>query len=72
LDEWRLIDAELDVMDWRAAPVEKATSAVENTAASGWPGGEEGWRAVALERENGGRSGAVESVMGAWSRWSMP
>ena len=37
-DDWRLIDAELDAVEWRAAPVEKAApvenvvSAVENAA----------------------------------------
>jgi hypothetical protein len=37
------------------APVEKAASAVENAAADGWPGGEEGWRTAPLER--GGERG---------------
>jgi hypothetical protein len=46
---------ELDVAEWRAAPVEKAGDAVGNTAAGGWPGGEEGWRATALE--HGGERG---------------
>jgi hypothetical protein len=56
LDDWRLVDTkldtdtELDTTERRAAPVEKVTGAVENTMAGGWPGGEEGWRAEALER----------------------
>jgi hypothetical protein len=61
LKDWRLIDAEhdadaelnvgaeLDSTERRAAPVEKAAGVVENDAAGGWPGGEEGWRAAALE-----------------------
>jgi hypothetical protein len=40
---------ELDIVEWRAAPVEKAVSTVENAVAGGWPGGEEGWQAAALE-----------------------
>ena len=48
MDEWRLIDAELnasvelDVAMWPVALVER-TDMVENAAAGGWPGGEEGW-----------------------------
>jgi hypothetical protein len=87
LDEWRLVDTELDagteldVAMWRIAMLEKATlvektaSAVENAMAGRWPGGEEGWwwRCwSAVEIEDGGRLGAVESVVVAWSRWSMP
>ena len=40
---------ELDITEWSAAPVEKATGAVESAATSIWSGGEEGWRAAALE-----------------------
>jgi hypothetical protein len=49
LDEWRLVEveldggAELDVAEWRVAPVEKAASAVESAAVGRWPGGEEVW-----------------------------
>ena len=59
MDDWRLINVELDVdvelnasaefdsAERRVALVEKAADAVENAAAGGWPGGEEGlwwWR----------------------------
>jgi hypothetical protein len=74
LDEWRLIDRELDAAEWHTALVDKAAGVVENTTADGWPNGEEGWRTAALERggERGQRrSGAVESTAAAWSRWSM-
>jgi hypothetical protein len=66
---------ELDVAMWRVALLEKAASAVENAMAGKWPGGEEGWWWQcwsAMEIEDGGRLGAVESVVVAWSRWSMP
>jgi hypothetical protein len=67
LEDWRLIDAELDAdtelnigaeldsTERHAAPMEKTTGAVENATAGGWPGGEEGWRAAVLEhsRERG-------------------
>ena len=55
MDDWRLINAEVDVdvelnasaefdsAERRVALVEKAADAVENAAAGGWPGGEEGW-----------------------------
>jgi hypothetical protein len=49
-DDLRLIDAELDAMERRAAPVEKAAlvdkaaGEVENAAAGGWP----------VERKDGG------------------
>ena len=61
--------AELNAVEWRAASVEMAAGAVENVAAGGWPGGEEGWWVAALERgrERGrrlvGRGGAA-----VWSR----
>ena len=81
LDEWRLIDAELnasvelDVAMWPVALVEKAADAVESAAAGGWPSGEEGWRWwywSAMETEDGGRSGAAVSVAVVLLRWSMP
>jgi hypothetical protein len=61
--------------EWRAAPVEKAANAVRNAAASRWPverkdGGWRRWSVV--EREDDGRSGAVESAAAAWLRWSTP
>jgi hypothetical protein len=72
----RLVDAELDATEWRTTPVEKAACAVENTAADGWPGGErkDGGRRrwSVVEREDGGRSGTVESAVVVWSRWSTP
>jgi hypothetical protein len=81
LDEWRLVDTELDagteldVTMWRVALVEKAAGAVENATAGRWPSREEGWwwRCwSAMEIEDGGQLGAVESVAVAWLRWSMP
>jgi hypothetical protein len=92
LDEWRHVDAELDagveldVTEWRAAPLEKAAlvekvaGAVESAGAGRWPGGEEGWRAAALEhrgergravRRGGERHGvvvALEHAMASWTR----
>jgi hypothetical protein len=77
LDEWKLVDTELDagtkldVAMWRVALVEKAAGAVENATTGGWRGGEEGWwwRCYsAMETEDGGRLGAVESIAVAWSR----
>jgi hypothetical protein len=56
LDDWKLIDVELDAgveldaTEWRTALVDKVACVVENAATGGWPGGEEGWRAAALER----------------------
>ena len=66
MDKWRLVDAELnagvelDAAEWRAASVEKAAGTVENVVAGGRPGGE--------EREDDGRSGAVENTAAVWSR----
>jgi hypothetical protein len=68
LGEWRLIDAELDTgaeldaVEWHAAPmenaatctVEKAGSVVENATANRWP----------VERKDGAAGGGV----GAWWR----
>lgn len=62
---------ELDAAEWCTAPVEKATGAVENAMVGGCPCGEEGWRAATLEHD-GGWSGAVESAVAPWSRWSTP
>jgi hypothetical protein len=63
---------ELNAAEWHATPIEKASGAVENASSSGWPGGEEGWRVATLEhggeREDNGRSSAVESIVAAWSR----
>ena len=52
--------------------MEKATGAVENATAGGWPGGEDGWRAAALEhggkrgrqpvRRDGERRGSVDAL----------
>jgi hypothetical protein len=64
LGDWRLVDVELDAgveldaAEWRSAPMEKAVGAMENTVAGGWPDGEKGWWAAALERggERGRRS----------------
>ena len=73
-DDWRLINAELDAsteldaVEWRLAPVEKAVSAVENVTASGWPSGEEGWWAVALER-GGERGTTTENLLHNVSLW---
>ena len=56
LDDWRLVDAvldvgaELNVVEWRAALVEMAAGAVENAVAGRWPSGKEGLRAATLER----------------------
>jgi len=47
LDDWRLVNVELDVAEWCAAPVEKTTpvekgaDVVENGTTGRWPGGEE-------------------------------
>jgi hypothetical protein len=66
LDDWRLVDAELDVgaehdtANWCATPVEKAAGAVENITLGGWLSGEEGWRAAALERGGEGGQRPVE------------
>ena len=47
LDDWRLVNAELNAAEWCAAPVEKTTpvekeaDVVENGTTGRWPGGEE-------------------------------
>ena len=47
LDDWRLVDAELDAAERRTAPVEKATpvekgaGTVKNATAGRWPGRED-------------------------------
>jgi hypothetical protein len=83
LDDWRLVHAELDAgaeldtAEWRASPVEKATpvekeaGTMENAAAGRCPGGDEGWREVALERGGDeGRQPIRCSGMAVWSCWS--
>jgi hypothetical protein len=56
---------EFDASEWRIAPVQKVVDAVENAAAEGWPGGEEGWRATVLE--HGG-----ERTAAGWTWWRVP
>jgi hypothetical protein len=83
LDEWRLVDAELDVAEWRATPAEKAASVVANAAVCRLFGGEEGWRrwrwsaierevdggVVTLEHRHGGAENGEERTMAHERTW---
>jgi hypothetical protein len=73
LDDWRLVDMELDASEWRKAPMQKVVGTVENARRTDGPaerkdGGR--WRWSVVEREDGGRSDVVESAVSVWSRWS--
>jgi hypothetical protein len=73
LDEWRLVEVELnggvelDAAEWRAAPVEKVASAVESAVMGRWPGGEEVWQVAAPVY--GGETGRwLVRRVGEWPR----